>query len=129
MRIFSKEAVICLIRATGQKSEQIFFDEEERCVYVDGWRTDYGDEEGTVIAKVFVDTKEVEYLIEDGKTDSYVQEEISLVMNDIEKGNYKNDNLNEVDSLIENAMKKAQEQSAKKSMRHETVKTGGFGRE
>lgn len=78
-----------------------FFDEEERCVYVDGWKTSRGDEEGQVIAKIHVDTKEVEYLIENGKTDPYVQKEIQLVLADIEKGQYEIDEYsNAVHDLI-----------------------------
>lgn len=50
-----------------------FFDEEEEKYYVDGWQTYDDDEEGTVIAKIDLATKTVEYIEENAKTDEYAQ--------------------------------------------------------
>ena len=66
-----------------------FFDEEERCVYIDAWRTDNDDEEGDVIAKVYVDTPKVEYLDERARTDAYAQEVIDEVKREILNGMYR----------------------------------------
>lgn len=65
-----------------------FYDEEEGKVFIDAWKTDIGDEEGDVIAKVDVKTGEVEYLDEDARTDDYAQEAIDEVLEDIENGVY-----------------------------------------
>ena len=53
-----------------------FFDTEENKWSVDAWETDDDDEEGSVIAKIDLDTGTVEYLDVDAKTDEYAQEEI-----------------------------------------------------
>lgn len=50
---------------------------EDNKLFIDAWLTDDGDEEGNVIAKIDVDTKEIEYLDEDAKTDEYAQEIIN----------------------------------------------------
>ena len=51
-----------------------YINEEENAVYIDAWLTENDNEEGTVIAKVDLDTLTVEYLDEDAKTDEYAQE-------------------------------------------------------
>lgn len=65
-----------------------FYDDEEQKVYIDAWETDDDNEEGTVIAKVDYKTKEVEYLDEKAKTDSYAQEIIKETFDDIDKNCY-----------------------------------------
>lgn len=51
------------------------FDEYEECYTVDAWLTNNENEEGKVIAKIFVDgEKGTVYLDEVAKTDSYAQE-------------------------------------------------------
>ena len=50
-----------------------FFNEEEEKYFVDAWRTDNDNEEGTVIAKLDLANETVEYLDEDAKTDEYAQ--------------------------------------------------------
>ena len=57
-----------------------FYDDEEEKWCVDAWLTDDGDEEGTVIAKIDVENKTVEYLDKDAKTDSYAQEIIKEML-------------------------------------------------
>lgn len=57
-----------------------FFDTEENKWSVDAWETDDDDEEGSVIAKIDLDTGTVEYLDVDAKTDEYVQEEIKEML-------------------------------------------------
>ena len=54
-----------------------FYDEEEEVYCVDAWKTDDGNEEGEVIAKVNLATKEVEYLDPDARYDEYAQEVIN----------------------------------------------------
>lgn len=53
-----------------------FVNEEEKVVCIDAWKTNSPNEEGRVIAKVHIDTKEIEYLNEQAKTDEYAQEVI-----------------------------------------------------
>ena len=57
-----------------------FFDEEEEKYFVDAWRTDDDNEEGTVIAKLDLADGTVEYLDEDAKTDEYAQEVIKEML-------------------------------------------------
>lgn len=67
-----------------------FYDDEEQKVYIDAWLTEDDNEEGVVIAKVNYKTKEVEYLDNDAKTDSYAQEIINETLSDIDNGDYEN---------------------------------------
>lgn len=48
--------------------------------FVDAWRTDDENEEGTVIAKLDLADGTVEYLDEDAKTDEYAQEVIKEML-------------------------------------------------
>ena len=57
-----------------------FFDEEEEKYFMDAWETDGDNEEGTVIAKLDLANKTVEYLDEDAKTDEYAQEVIKEML-------------------------------------------------
>ena len=57
-----------------------FFDTEENKWSVDAWKTDDDNEEGSVIAKIDLDTGAVEYLDTDAKTDEYAQEEIKEML-------------------------------------------------
>jgi len=50
------------------------FREDDIILYIDAWLTDDDNEEGKVIVKVNVRTKEVEYLDNRAKTNSYAQE-------------------------------------------------------
>lgn len=67
-----------------------FYDDEEQKVYIDAWFTEDDNEEGVVIAKVNYKTKEVEYLDNDAKTDSYAQEIIDETLSGIDNGDYEN---------------------------------------
>lgn len=67
-----------------------FYDDEEQKVYIDAWFTEDDNEEGIVIAKVNYKTKEIEYLDDDAKTDSYAQEIINETLSDIDNGDYEN---------------------------------------
>ena len=51
--------------------------QESDIVFIDGFLTPDDNEEGKVIAKVNVRTKEVEYIDDRAKTDKYAQEEIN----------------------------------------------------
>ena len=57
-----------------------YYDDEEEKQYVDAWLTDDGNEEGKVIAKINLATKEVEYLDSDARYDEYAQEVIGEVL-------------------------------------------------
>ena len=59
-----------------------FYNEEEEKYYVDAWKTDDDNEEGTVIAKIDLADKTVEYLDEDARTDEYAQEIIKEILED-----------------------------------------------
>lgn len=65
-----------------------YADEDEHKVYIDAWKTDSGNEEGEVIVKVNYKTKEVEYLNDHAKTDTYAQEMIQEVLQNIDNGDY-----------------------------------------
>lgn len=65
-----------------------FCDDVENKVYIDAWKTLYGGEEGKVVAKVDVATKEVEYIDEAAKTDPYAQEIIAETIQQIESGEW-----------------------------------------
>lgn len=72
-----------------------YYDEEENKVYIDAWVTDDDNEEGIVVAKVNYKTKEVEYMVEEAKTDEYVQEVINETLKNIDDGDFKNINIEE----------------------------------
>lgn len=55
-------------------------DEDSGIIYVDAWMTPDDNEAGTVIAKIYRNTKEVEYLDNAAKQDSYAQEEINEIL-------------------------------------------------
>lgn len=66
-----------------------YYDDIEHKVCIDAWETEYDDnEEGVVIAKVNYKTKEVEYLDNDAKTDSYAQEIINETLKQIDDGDF-----------------------------------------
>lgn len=50
-----------------------FYNEDEKAIYIDAWKTQNPNEEGRVIAKVY-DTGEILYLHERAKSDEEVQE-------------------------------------------------------
>lgn len=51
-----------------------FVCEDSHKVYIDAWLTEDDNEEGTVIARIDMDTKNIEYFDDDAKTDDYAQE-------------------------------------------------------
>jgi hypothetical protein len=57
-----------------------YYDDIEGVQTVDAWETDRDDEEGEVIAKIHLDTREVEYIDPDAKYDDYAQEVIQEVL-------------------------------------------------
>lgn len=59
-----------------------FYDDEEEKWFVDAWLTDDDNEEGTVIAKINLTTKTVEYLNDDARYDEYAQEIINEMLED-----------------------------------------------
>ena len=65
-----------------------YCDDDTKEVYIDAFLTDYSLEEGTVIAKISLETMDVEYLDEDAKTDSYAQEIIKETIDLIKCGEF-----------------------------------------
>ena len=66
-----------------------YYDDTEHKVCIDAWETEYDDdEEETVIAKVNYKTKEVEYLDNDARTDTYAQEIINETLKQINDGDF-----------------------------------------
>lgn len=59
-----------------------FYDDEEEKWFVDAWLTDNDNEEGTVIAKIDLATKKVEYIDADARYDEYAQEVIKEMLED-----------------------------------------------
>lgn len=53
-----------------------YYNEDEKAYYVDAWTADDANEEGSVIAKVYPESKTVKYLDQDAITDRMAQEEI-----------------------------------------------------
>lgn len=64
-----------------------FVDEEDHKVYIDAWKTENPNEEGSVIAKIDLATYEVEYLDEKAKRDPYAQEMIRKTVSDLKQFN------------------------------------------
>ncbi len=68
-----------------------YYDDIEKTVDIDAWEKEYDDNnDGTVIATVNYQTKEVTYLDEDAKTDDYAQEVIQDTLKSIENGDFEN---------------------------------------
>lgn len=51
-----------------------FVCEDSHKIYIDAWITDDDNEEGVVIARIDMDTKNIEYFDNDALTDSFAQE-------------------------------------------------------
>lgn len=62
-----------------------FFDEEEKKLYIDGWKTGKDDEEGKVLAKIDEEGN-VEYLDEKAKEDPYAKEVIIAAVSEMKSG-------------------------------------------
>lgn len=60
-----------------------YIDEDENKIYIDAWETDDDNEQGVVIAKINIDTKEVEYIDDSAKFDGYAQAMIILAINEL----------------------------------------------
>lgn len=60
-----------------------FVCEDSHKIYIDAWTTDNDSEEGTVIARIDIDTGSIEYFDEDAKTDDYAQEVIKETINEL----------------------------------------------
>lgn len=56
-----------------------FYDEEDKCIVIDAWKTSNPDEEGLAVAKIY-DNGNVDYLYPDSRYDKIVQEEIKSVV-------------------------------------------------
>lgn len=60
-----------------------FVCEDSHKIYIDAWMTEDDNEEGIVIARIDMDTKNIEYFDDDAKTDSYAQEIIKETINEL----------------------------------------------
>lgn len=60
-----------------------FVCEDSRKIYIDAWFTEDDNEEGTIIARIDMDTKNIEYFDDDARTDGYAQEVIKETMGDL----------------------------------------------
>lgn len=60
-----------------------FVCEDSRHIYIDAWFTEDDNEEGIVIARINMDTKNIEYFDDDARTDEYAQEVINETLNGI----------------------------------------------
>lgn len=61
-----------------------FVCEDSHKIYIDAWLTDDDNEEGVVIARIDMDTKNIEYFDDDAKTDYYAQEVIKEAIDSIQ---------------------------------------------
>ena len=60
-----------------------FVCEDFNKIYIDAWLTEDDNEEGVVIARIDMDTKNIEYFDDDAKTDDYAQEIIKETINEL----------------------------------------------
>lgn len=61
-----------------------FVCEDSHKIYIDAWLTDDDNEEGVVIARIDMNTKNIEYFDDDAKTDYYAQEVIKEAVDSIQ---------------------------------------------
>lgn len=57
-----------------------FVCEDSHKVYIDAWITDDDNEEGVVIARIDMNTKNIEYFDDDARSDDYAQQIIKEVI-------------------------------------------------
>jgi hypothetical protein len=67
-----------------------FVCEDSRKIYIDAWLTEDDSEEGIVLARIDIDTKNIEYFDDDSRTDHYAQEIINEALCRIDDGYYDN---------------------------------------
>lgn len=65
-----------------------FVCEDSRKIYIDAWLTGDDSEEGIVLARIDINTKNIEYFDDDARTDSYAQEIINETLSGIDNGAY-----------------------------------------
>lgn len=58
---------------------------EKNNVYIIAWETEDENREDLPIAKIDIDTREVEYLDEDAKLDAFAQAMIVMAVNDLKR--------------------------------------------
>lgn len=63
-----------------------FVCEDSRKIYIDAWLTEDDNEEGIVLARIDMDTKNIEYFDDYARTDDYAQEVINETLSDINNG-------------------------------------------
>lgn len=94
-----------------------FVDEKENKVYIDAWQTYDENEEGTVIAKIDIDTNNVEYLDDDARTDCYAQAIIKETSNGIKCGLYA-EMKPSLDSIVDSASQRQSSSTTKSNEYH-----------
>lgn len=65
-----------------------FICEDSRKIYIDAWLTEDDNEDGIVLARIDINTKNIEYFDDDARTDSYAQEIINETLSGIDNGDY-----------------------------------------
>lgn len=65
-----------------------FICEDSHKIYIDAWLTDNDSEEGIVLARIDIDTHNIEYFDDDARTDCYAQEIINETLRAIDSGDY-----------------------------------------
>ena len=61
-----------------------FVCEDSHKIYIDAWLTEDDSEEGIVIARIDMNTKNIEYFDDDAKTDDYAQEVVNETLSEID---------------------------------------------
>jgi hypothetical protein len=62
-----------------------FVCEDSHKIYIDAWLTEDDNEEGIVIARIDMDTKNIEYFDDEARTDDYAQEVIKETIAELSK--------------------------------------------
>lgn len=65
-----------------------FVCEDSRKIYIDAWLTKDDSEDGVVLARIDINTKNIEYFDDDAKTDYYAQEVINETLSEIDNGKF-----------------------------------------
>lgn len=62
-----------------------FYNEEEKKIYIDAWKTGDDNEEGTVVAKIDAVSLAYEFLVPEAENDEKVREAINQALDELEE--------------------------------------------
>ena len=65
-----------------------FVCEDSHKIYIDAWLTEDDNEEGIVLARIDINTQNIEYFDDDARIDDYAQEIIRETLIDIYNGKF-----------------------------------------